>query len=49
MIFFVNKVPNLGINSEHDFLNTTNISQNRSENAIYKFENHSSVIAIETK
>ena len=47
--FFVNKVPNLGINSEHDFLNTTNISQNRSENAIYKFENHSSVIAIETK
>ena len=47
--FFVNKVPNLGINSKHDFLNTTNFSHIRSENAIYKFENHSSVIAIETK
>ena len=33
--FFVNKVPNLGINTEHDFLNTTNISHNPIENAIY--------------
>ena len=38
--FFVNIVPNLGINTEQDFLNTTNISYNPIENAIY------SVIAI---
>ena len=44
--FFVNIVPNLGINTEHDFLNTTNISHNPSENAVYKYENHPSVIAI---
>ena len=44
--FFVNTVPNLGINTEHEFLNTTNISHNRIENAIYKYENHPSVIAI---
>ena len=36
--FFVNIVPNLGINKEHDFLNTTNISHNPIENAIYKYE-----------
>ena len=45
-IFFVNIVPNLGINTEHDFLNTTYISHNPVENAIYKYENHPSVIAI---
>ena len=44
--FFVNIVPNLGINTKHDFLNTTNISHNPIENAIYKYENHSSAIAI---
>ena len=44
--FFVNIVPNLGINTEHDFLNTTYISHNPIENAIYKYENHPSVIAI---
>ena len=44
--FFVNIVPNLGINTKHDFLNTTNISHNPSENAVYKYENHPSVIAI---
>ena len=32
--------------TEHEFLNTTNISHNRIENAIYKYENHPSVIAI---
>ena len=36
----------LGINTEHEFLNTTNISRNPIENAIYKYENHPSVIAI---
>ena len=46
MIFFVNIVPNFGINSEHEFLNTTNISHNPIENAIYKCKNHPSVIAI---
>ena len=44
--FFVNIVPNLGINTEHDFLNTRNISHNQIENAIYKYENDPSVIAI---
>ena len=44
--FFVNIVLNLGINTEHDFLNTTNISYNPIENAVYKYEDHPSVIAI---
>ena len=44
--FFVNMVPNLKINSEYDFLNTTNISHNPIENVVYKYENHPSVIAI---
>ena len=30
--FFVNIVPSLGINTEHDFLNTANISHKPSEN-----------------
>ena len=46
MIFCVNIVPNSGINTEHGFLNTTNISHNSIENAIYKYENHTGVIAI---
>ena len=45
--FFVNIVRNLGINTEHEFLNTTNISHNPGDNAIYKYENHPRVIAIE--
>ena len=44
--FFVNIVLNLRINTEHDFLNTTNISHNRIENAIYEYENHPSITAI---
>ena len=44
--FFVNIVPNLGINTERNFLNTTNISHNPKENAVCKYENHPSVIAI---
>ena len=43
---FVNIVPNLGINTKHDFLNTTNISHNPIENAVYKYEDHPSIIAI---
>ena len=43
--FFVKIVPILGINTEHEFLNTTNISHNPIENAIYKYETHPSVIA----
>ena len=46
MIFFVKIVSILGINTEHEFLNTTNISCNPVENAIYKYENHPSVIGI---
>ena len=43
---FVNIVPNLGINTKHDFLNTTNISHSPIENAVYKYNNHPSVIRI---
>ena len=32
--FFLNIVPNLGITTEHEFFNTTNISHNPIENAI---------------
>ena len=46
MIFFVNIVPNLGINAEREFLNTTNISHNPVENVIYKYENYPSIIAV---
>ena len=31
---FPNTVPNLGINTEHNLLNTTNISHNPIENAV---------------
>ena len=44
--FFVKILPNLGINTKHDFLNTTNISHNPNENTVYKYKNHPSVIAI---
>ena len=43
--FFVNIIPNLGINTQHNFLNTANISHNPIENDIHKYENHASVIA----
>ena len=44
--FFANIAANLGINTKHDFLYTTNISHNPIENVIHKYENHPSVIAI---
>ena len=48
--FFVNTVPNLEINTEHHFCNSTNISHNRiDENAIYKYQNHPSVTAIKNQ
>ena len=43
--FFVHIIPNLGINTQHNFLNTANISHNPIENDIHKYENHASVIA----
>ena len=43
--FFVNIISNLGINTQHNFLNTANISHNPIENDIHKYENHASVIA----
>ena len=44
--FFVNIVPNLGIKTQHQFLNTTDSSQDPIENAICKYENHPSIILI---
>ena len=44
--FFVNIVPNLGIKTQHEFLNTTDNSQDPIENAIWKYENHPSIILI---
>ena len=44
--FFANIIPNFKINTEYDFLNTTNISHNRIKKAIFKYENHSNVTAI---
>ena len=44
--FFVNIVPNLGIKTQHEFLNTTDNSQDPIENAICKYENHPSIILI---
>ena len=44
--FFIKMVPILGINTEHEFLNTTNIPHNPIESAIYKYENNPSVTAI---
>ena len=42
----MNIVPNLGIKTQHEFLNTTDNSQDPIENAICKYENHPSVILI---
>ena len=44
--FFVNIVPNLGIKTHHEFLNTTDNSQDPIENAYCKYENHPSIILI---
>ena len=38
--FFMNIKPNLGIKTQHEFLNTTDNSQDRIENVICKYENH---------
>ena len=43
---FVNTVPNLSIRTQHEFLNTSDNSQDPIENAIYKYENHPSIILI---
>ena len=42
----MNIVPNLGIKTQHEFLNTTDNSQDPIENAIWKYENHPSIILI---
>ena len=43
--FFVNVVPNLGIKTKYDSLNTATIYH--FENAIYKYDNHPIAIAIQ--
>ena len=47
--FLLNIVPNLGINREHDFLNTANICYNPIKNSIYEYENNLSVIRYPNK
>ena len=42
----MNIVPNLGINTQHEFLNITDNSEDPIENAICKYENHPSIILI---
>ena len=42
----MNIVPNLGIKTQHEFLNTTDNSQDPIEKAICKCENHPSIILI---
>ena len=44
--FFGNIKPNLGIKTQHEFLNITDNSQDPIENAICKYENHPSFISI---
>ena len=44
--FLVNIVPNLSIKTQHEFLNTTDNSKDRIENAICKYENHPSIILV---
>ena len=44
--FFVNIVPNLGIKTQHEFLKTTDNSQDTIKNAICKYEDHASIILI---
>ena len=40
----MNIVPNLGIKTQYEFLNTTDNSQDPIENTICKYENHPSII-----
>ena len=42
----MNTEPNLGIKTKHEFLNSTDNSQDPIENAICKYENHPSIILI---
>ena len=42
----MNIKPNLGIKIQHEFLNTTDNSQDPIENAICKYENHPSIVLI---
>ena len=42
----MNIVPNLGLTTQHEFLNTTDNSQDPIENAICKYQNHPSIILI---
>ena len=44
--FFVNIVPNLGIKTEQEFLNTTDNLQDPIENTICKYESHPSIILV---
>ena len=44
--FFVNIVSNLGKRTQHEFLNTTDNSQDPIEIAVCKYENHPSIILI---
>ena len=44
--FFVDIVPNLGKKTQHEFLNTTDNSQDPIENAICKYDNHPGIILI---
>ena len=42
----MNIVPNLGIKTQHEFLNITDKSQDPIDNAICKYENHPNIILI---
>ena len=44
--FFVNIVPNLRKIIQHEFLNTTDSSQDPIENVICKYQNHPTIILI---
>ena len=46
--FFVNIVPNLGLNTNHSFLINTDHESDPIEKAIAKCKNHPSIISIET-
>ena len=46
--FFVNIVPNLGINTNHSFLINTDNENDPIEKAIAKYKNHPSIISIKT-
>ena len=46
--FFVNIVPNLGINTNHSFLINTDNENDPIEKALAKYKNHPSIISIKT-